>query len=361
MGATAQAVQGRILHVLATDARRGAETFAVGLAERLERLGWESDTMAITASGATDPLSVVVAGSGRLDPRGVVGLARAARRSDLVIAHGSSSLLVGALLHRLTRRPWVYRNIGDPAAWGQVRAADHRIGRPLRSADAVVSLYEDAAAVLRTAYGLDEQRQRVIPNAADANHFTPATAEERAVALAHLELDPALRWVVYVGALSAEKNPLLAIELVARRRGLGLLVVGDGPLRAQVGAAAEGMGDGRVRVAGTLADPSPAYKAADVLLMTSRTEGLPAVAIEASLSGLPVVSTPVGAVPAIVALAGAGECAAEPDLGEALDRALVSSAAVDRAAIVERYSWPAVVASWHDLLVSLGSERRDQR
>ena len=106
--------------------------------------------------------------------------------------------------------------------------------------------------------------------------------------------------VALVGALSEEKRPELAVAAVALIDGVHLLVAGDGPLRTEI--ATRGITDapGRVHVLGALADPSPVYDAADVLVLPSRTEGLPGVLIEAGLRGLPCVATDVGYVSDIV-------------------------------------------------------------
>src|SRR5262249_6012690 len=47
-------------------------------------------------------------------------------------------------------------------------------------------------------------------------------------------------------------------------------------------------------------DPGPVFHAADVVVLTSRTEGLPAVLVEAGLCGVPVVATDVGFVRDVV-------------------------------------------------------------
>ena len=52
--------------------------------------------------------------------------------------------------------------------------------------------------------------------------------------------------------------------------------------------------------AGALTDLDQAFAAANVVLLTSRTEGLPRVLIEAGIRGLPVVATDVGYVRDIV-------------------------------------------------------------
>jgi glycosyltransferase involved in cell wall biosynthesis len=82
---------------------------------------------------------------------------------------------------------------------------------------------------------------------------------------------------------------------------LDLTIVGDGPDRASlerlVGMRA--LGD-RIHFVGHQADPRPFYREADLLVIPSRSEGLPNVLLEAIAHGLPVVSTRVGAVPEVV-------------------------------------------------------------
>jgi glycosyltransferase involved in cell wall biosynthesis len=350
---------GRLLHLLATNGRRGAETFAVGLAARLDVHGWESELLAIAAAGSGATVDVPVSGRGRTDPRGLATIAEAARRADVIVAHGSSSLLVGAAVAVARRRPWVYRNIGDPAAWGQVRLAQARVGLPLRAATTVVTLYEEAGATLRARYRVSPHRIQVIPNAADPARFAPPTPAQRRAMRGELDLDER-PWVLWIGALSPEKRPLLALDLVAGLPDVGLVLVGDGPLRAEVAAAARRPDlHGRVRLLGPLADPSPAYKAADLLLMTSRTEGMPAVAIEAAMCGLAIVAPPVGALPQIVATAGAGTVAPDSSLGAALASTLLAPVPVDRAAVAARYAWPEVTARWDRVLVDAAAEWRE--
>jgi glycosyltransferase involved in cell wall biosynthesis len=109
------------------------------------------------------------------------------------------------------------------------------------------------------------------------------------------------RVVISVGALTPQKNPLEALEVVARARhafpDLQYLVVGDGPLRAEAERRAEelGLGEG-VRFLGLRDDVPALLAAADVFLLTSLWEGLPRTLLEAMAMGKAVVATQVDGV-----------------------------------------------------------------
>ena len=69
-----------------------------------------------------------------------------------------------------------------------------------------------------------------------------------------------------------------------------------------------GLGD-RFRFMGRTTDPNGAVRDADVVLMTSISEGLPMSILEAMGQGRPVVSTGVGGVPDVVTGCGVGDAA----------------------------------------------------
>lgn len=293
----------RILHLVASDDRRGAETFAVELAEHLRGAGHAVELAAVAAGGSARPLPVRALGSSRWDPRGLARTVAAARRNDVVVGFGSTALLNGAAAAALARRPFVYRTIGDPSVWGEVRLSDLRVGAPARSAARVVALYPDAARTLERRYRLDPGRIRTIPRGVPSGRFTPTDDEGRRVARAELGLATGRRWLAYVGALSVEKDPMLALDaLDLLGDDVGIVLAGGGPLGeavAQRARSATGAA-GRVRLLGVVDDVRRVYAAADALVLPSRTEGIPGAAVEAGLSGLPVVGTRVGGVPLVV-------------------------------------------------------------
>jgi glycosyltransferase involved in cell wall biosynthesis len=79
------------------------------------------------------------------------------------------------------------------------------------------------------------------------------------------------------------------------------VIVGDGPERGAVEARARALGLGRrFTCVGALPEASRYLSAFDAFALTSRTEGTPMALLEAMASGLPVVATAVGGVPAVL-------------------------------------------------------------
>src|SRR5690606_37435435 len=109
--------------------------------------------------------------------------------------------------------------------------------------------------------------------------------------------------VGWMGRLSKEKDPVSFVRAFAAMRQAGerACIVGDGPERAATEAAAAtlGVSDG-IQFTGALPDAGKLLAAFDALVLSSRTEGTPMVILEAAQAGTPVVSTPVGGVPALL-------------------------------------------------------------
>ncbi len=102
-----------------------------------------------------------------------------------------------------------------------------------------------------------------------------------------------------VSRLAPEKNLSLAIEILARVRekfpDTGLVIVGSGSEENRLKALVKKLKlEDAVAFVGWQNDLASFYKTANVFLQTSFFEGYGLSLIEAGLSGLPVVTTPVG-------------------------------------------------------------------
>ncbi len=170
--------------------------------------------------------------------------------------------------------------------------------------------------------------------------------------------------ILWVGRLSEQKNPVLAVKSLALLRDLpwSLEIIGDGPLRPDLVTTIQELRlEDRVRVRGWLDSSAVAdtMSASDILLMTSHSEGLPMVAIEALNHGLAIVSTDIPGVADVIEDGTNGSVAApNPDaLGTAL-RALIGDpirlASFREAAAnaAGRFEVTAIVDSYEEVLVT---------
>jgi len=226
---------------------------------------------------------------------------------------------------------------------------------------AVVVPSKNLERIAREEWGLPERLVRWIPNGIAIERFAPrdgAPALRRALGI------PAAAPVIgFVGHLRPEKNPkrfLQACARVERELGMHALVLGDGPERPALDqlAAHNAALFERVHLVGHVADPREHYRAMDVLCISSDTEQMPVALLEAMASALPVVSTEVGDVRAILPEAqqalvveAAGRETAWP-LAEALTAVLKDPArrealgAANRARVEERFGFERMLAAY---------------
>ena len=103
------------------------------------------------------------------------------------------------------------------------------------------------------------------------------------------------RWFVTVGRFSREKNQARLLRsfaiVAARHPEARLLVVGYGPLRAELERLVDELGlTGRAHVVGPFANPFAIVAASDCFVLSSDYEGQPMVLLEAAILHMPIVS-----------------------------------------------------------------------
>ena len=106
--------------------------------------------------------------------------------------------------------------------------------------------------------------------------------------------------VVFVGRLSPEKDPLLAVravELLRERREAELAMYGDGPLRPQLDELANERPWLSVLGAHDWVDVQAAQASAHACLSTSSADNVQVALLEALSRGIPAVSTRIGDAP----------------------------------------------------------------
>lgn len=169
--------------------------------------------------------------------------------------------------------------------------------------------------------GLPPERLQVHRNGIDTDVIKAADPSRVAQLRAELGIPADVPVVGSIFRFYEEKRPLLWIEaaarIAARYPDAHFAIFGVGPLRDEVKAfaAAAGFGE-RLHAPGTTDDPGLALGLFDVFLLTSKFEGTPNTIIEASLMGVPVVTTRAGGTEEAVEAGTTGLVADGHDAGE---------------------------------------------
>lgn len=152
----------------------------------------------------------------------------------------------------------------------------------------------------------EELKEKIGPVAAGKAFILPIYVDKERIENAPISFDVHARYpgrfiVLVASRLTAEKDLGTAIEALAfvRQRfpDASLLIAGSGPEEVRLKALAKKLGvEGFVSFAGWQTDLASFYKTSNAFIQTSLFEGYGLSLVEAGLSGLPVLSTPVGIV-----------------------------------------------------------------
>ena len=213
------------------------------------------------------------------DAWAAVQLARAAELPVAVKIHGSDLLLARG-----------------PRLRGSIEA--------MTRADAVIAVSRHLADhALRL--GIAPGKIHIVRNGVDADLFRPGDRDESRRILG---LPPEEKLLLFVGNLVPVKGVDVLIRALAHLARQGqrprCLIIGAGPLREKLRAQAARSGlDAQIEFLGPrpLAQLPHYYRAANLLVLPSRSEGIPNVLLEAAACATPSVATRVGGIPEIAA------------------------------------------------------------
>ena len=180
--------------------------------------------------------------------------------------------------------------------FNEVRSNGRILGRLSLRLPRTVAANSTAAISNAIANGVAPHRLHLLPNVVDIDHFSPSERPHSSTVR-----------ILAVGRMSEAKRFDRLLRLMAEVRGRTLhkvkaVLVGAGPLLASLQQQAKGLGltAEEVEFHGAAEDPAPAYRDADIFMMTSDYEGTPNVVLEAMACGLAVIATRVGGVPELV-------------------------------------------------------------
>jgi glycosyltransferase involved in cell wall biosynthesis len=215
---------------------------------------------------------------------------------DLIHAHLPKAHVLAGLAGALTRTPVVATVHGNTVT-------THELGIHRTTGTNLIAVCQEAY-IQALAMGVPLERVSLIRNGVDVEFFRPCASAREAFRTT-LAIAPETPLLGFVGRLDAEKGPDQFLQAAQVIHGevpqARFVMVGTGHQYDKMQALAVGLGlEGCVHFAGLWPDTSQVYPGLDMLLQTSRIEGLPLSLLEGMACGLPVVAIGVGGVPEIV-------------------------------------------------------------
>lgn len=320
----------KVLFLDTSPIRRGAQIFIVDLADALESKGIHTKRVYLYASRSNESNVLVrkqdlVLGYDSthffekiptLQPGLLWALFQVVNDfiPDVILLNGSRTLKYGAALKQFFpgKAKLISRIIDNAEFWNSEKFTHwYYKNLVIPQLDATVGVSQASLASMVRHYNF-KKPSKVIYRVFDPGKFK--NAPDRYIARAKLGLGEEDEVLLFLGNLTAQKRPDRFIEIVAKlsqtRPKVKALIVGDGPMREDTEALVqssefkESMVDkttvsclrSSVFFKGYQQDVSPFLSAADILVLTSDTEGLPGVVLEAGYFEVPTVSSNVGGI-----------------------------------------------------------------
>lgn len=215
------------------------------------------------------------------------------------IARASGAAVI-ASFHNVNFAPQKRSRTAWPVAWVRNAYARWSLQQAYRHANLITGCSQAVLEALGTTFSAGGPTREAVMRYG-VPHLKMPSQEEMESARAELGISPRDRVVLSIGSLRAQKNHQ-AVVRIARRvcstlPNARFLIVGDGPLRAQLTSQIEDANAGtEVRLAGKRSDIALLLAISDILLFPSKWEGFGIVALEAQMCRVPVIGSDIGAL-----------------------------------------------------------------
>ncbi len=332
----------RILILDTSPLRRGAQVFGFELAEQLRTLGMEVSRVYLFQSNQTEILPLATRDEmlpfeekSRLEkipsiqPRLLIKVKEKIQsfQPEVILCNGSKTLKYGAWLRLLNlagQAKIIGRFIDDAEFWNPGGLKKWMYSFWINRLDGIVGVSQHSLDSVLNHYSY-KKPSKVIHRTFDSKKFE--TAPNRNTARGTLGLNQEDEVLLFLGNLTAQKRPDRFLEIIAQlsktRPKLKALIVGDGSMRKELENQVasieyrvssikkqdlktenhEELNESKVLCLasnvyfmGYQQDVSVFLAASDLLILTSDTEGLPGVVLEAAHFRVPTVATDVGGI-----------------------------------------------------------------
>jgi glycosyltransferase involved in cell wall biosynthesis len=299
----------KVLHIISSSGLYGAEAVILNMSRMLKEDGHASAIGVFSNSSnpnlqlhdraTSDGLeSHLIPCRGQVDRTAIAAIRELAIRSraDVVHAHGFKADIYVCIALRGSRVPFVstchtwYDNDLLVTLYGKL---DRMV---LRNFTRVVAVSAEVKQRLLKA-GVHDEKIRMVRNGIDLQPFSGAAPSLRG--------DGAALLVGLVGRLAWEKGVDVFLSVASRVLpefpGARFVVVGEGPDREKLERTIDEL---KIReslqMLGRRDDMPAVYASFDIMVSSSRQEGLPMAILEGMASSVPLVATSVGEVPTVV-------------------------------------------------------------
>jgi glycosyltransferase involved in cell wall biosynthesis len=236
---------------------------------------------------------------GKADLRAIRALIRFCRRESVDILHTHSGIdsWVGGIAAKFAGVPAVRtRHLFLPLKYNPINFVHYLFDR-------FFALGETMRNMLVKECGFPPEKVINIPTGIDFESFAPRYSRQEIRST--LKINDDVFVVLTVAVIRGVKRhdvALKAFKILHTKFPTSLyLIAGEGPMRSDMERLASELGiDGAVRFLGHRTDVADLMRAADVMLLTSRSEAQSQALTQSIGLGLPVVATAVGGVPEVV-------------------------------------------------------------
>lgn len=213
-------------------------------------------------------------------------------KPDIVLSYAFGTHAMVAMASWLARVPRNYvRVAGDPNRHFKKSRMMARLGKPFCNGEIAVS--QSTASMLIDKLGLPAGRVHTIVNGCEVEEIRQHAQQARD----HRTAQPGIR-LLMVSRMDDAKDHETLLEAVARLRQTGrpleLVLAGDGPSRTEHEARATRLGIAEhVQFLGNCPTVHEQLGYADILIHSTRTEGMPNVLLEAMAAQVPIIASDI--------------------------------------------------------------------
>ena len=295
----------RILQIIQQKQYRGAEIFACQLSSHLINLGHKVQIVSIYDGDALLPFKNKIPTLSNQDFNRYLDLKGWKKLADIIegfkpdiIQANAADTLKYAVFSKLIYKwkiPIIYRNASTSSYYIKNQFSKFINSFLLRNVDRIISVSHASKRDLNGVFPFTKNKTVVVPIGID-----PIKTEETDIAFSTKKVN-----IIHVGSFTREKNHrgLLSIfkKLNALNQNYFLHLIGEGPLRNIMEEEVRQLDLlDSVKFYEGVRNPLPFISAADILVLPSNIEGLPAVLLEAMFCKTPVVAYNVGGILEIV-------------------------------------------------------------